>query len=178
MTDRELIEKVQKWLDGGRILSEKPDISPADNNKAAAALRMIAAYRRYKRSHDSENTTDFECALRNYLLALNTDISINGYTPSEPNRFGLALNHVSGNVYVNYDLPDYVNDSLVQTVYSGISVQESGWSEGEYLVNPYIYRLTKGRFRSFKSVEQQLAVIEGLFQIQVFLIHVFAFLCF
>lgn len=162
MTDNEINAKVQEWINSSRAFSEKISINSSDSGKAGTVIRMTNAYRRYKTWQNSSYTNDFECALRNYLLALNTDITINGYIPSNGNKFGLVLDNVTGRIYANYDLPPYVNQEFIHTAFNGLTVISSDVGHDIKTVNPYIYELTKHKFSSFKSVEQQLAVMGAL----------------
>lgn len=81
---------------------------------------------------------------------------------SSPNRFGLMMNSSKGSIYANLDLPRYVNDTFVRTVFDGQPMQNDTDDKEIKEVNPYIYRLTNRKFSSFKSVEQQLAVMGAL----------------
>ena len=162
MTDNELVIKVQEWLSGSMILSGKLPVNSTDNIKAGSAVRMMYAYRKYRTYQSNNNINDFECALRNYLLAFNTDIYIKGYIPSNENRFGLVLNNNNGKIYANYELPSYVNNKFVHTVFNGLNVLSNNVAHGKKAVNPYIYEITRHKFDTFKSVEQQLAVMGAL----------------
>ncbi|WP_019680702.1 DEAD/DEAH box helicase [Ruminococcus flavefaciens] len=163
MNANEIVTKVQEWINSSMILSDKLPISSSDNIKSGVAIRMMNAYRRYRIWQNSENTIDFECALRNYLLSFNTDIHINGYNPTFPNSFGLVLNAATDRIYANYDLPDYVNQKFIRNVFSGLSVMKYDDKDNSIkAVNSYIYELTNHRFSKFKSVEQQLAVMGSL----------------
>lgn len=159
MTDREIVDKVQKWIISG-VGSFDIDFIRSDNNKnASVALRMMNSYLLYKK--DEKFKTDFECSLRNYLLTFVTDIMIPEFVPNDNNFFGLIANEQTGQICVNYALPAYVNDSFVNTVFN--SPEEKPYDDKHIkLVNHFIYSLTNHKFYAFKSVEQQLAVMGAL----------------
>ncbi|MBQ6943020.1 MAG: DEAD/DEAH box helicase [Ruminococcus sp.] len=162
MNDNEIIVKVQEWINNSMVLSGKLPIVSSDNVKSGIAIRMMYAYRRYRAWQNNDNRHDFECALRNYLLSFNTDIHIEGYNPTVSNRFGLILNATTGRIYANYDLPDYVNQKFIRTVFNGLSIVANEKDNEIKTVNSFIYGLTNHRFSKFKSVEQQLAVMGAL----------------
>lgn len=162
MTNQEIISKVQLFFNAPDLAINYTELLNSNNANSAVALRLIKAYQRFLSCHTSEHQCEFECALRNYLLFLKTDITIKGYEISQPNRFGLMMNHSKGSIYANLDLPQYVNSSFVRTVFDCDSVQKEVDEEAIKDVNPYIYNLTKGKFKTFKSIEQQLAVMGAL----------------
>ena len=162
MTNQDIIRKVQDFYDAPDLTANSTAMFDSDNSCSAVAVRMINAYQRFISWQTAENQIEFECSLRNYLLFLKTDITIKGYEISQPNRFGLMMNHSKGSIYANLDLPEYVNDSFVRTVFDSQPVQEAVTDKEIKEVNPYIYELTKKKFRTFKSIEQQLAVMGAL----------------
>ena len=162
MTDQEIIRNVQNYFDAPDLTADSADLINNDNTKSAAAIRMINAYRRYMSCQTAENRIGFECSLRNYLLFLKTDISVKDYVLSEPNSFGLKMNHSKGRIYANLDLPQYVNETFVRTVFDSQPIQKNAEDKEIKNVNPYIYKLTDQKFRTFKSIEQQIAVIGAL----------------
>lgn len=162
MTNQDIIRKVQDFYDAPDLTANSTAMFDSDNSCSAVAVRMINAYQRFMSRQTAENQIEFECSLRNYLLFLKTDITIKDYEISQPNRFGLMMNYSKGGIYANLDLPEYVNDSFVRTVFDSQPVQEAVTDKEIKEVNPYIYELTKKKFRTFKSIEQQLAVMGAL----------------
>ena len=162
MSNQDIIQSVQKFFDEPDLLNVDTDLLFNDEDNVAVALRMINAYKRYLLSQSKENRMEFECSLRNYLLFLKTDIAIKRYTLSEPNSFGLMKDHSKECIYANLDIPQYLNDGFIRTVFDGRPTQKAGTVREIKEVNPYIYRLTNHRFMSFKSIEQQLAVMGAL----------------
>ena len=79
-----------------------------------------------------------------------------------PNRFGLKVNYSNNSIYANFELPNYVNETFVRTTFDNQQVQKVADDTAIKAVNPYIYKLTKQKFRTFKSIEQQLAVMGAL----------------
>lgn len=162
MTNQEIIRKVQDLFDAPALITDNAALLNSNNSNSAVAIRMINAYQRFMSCQTVENQIEFECSLRNYILFLKTDITIKGYALSEPNRFGLMMNHSKGSIYANLDLPPYINDTFVRTVFDIQPVQNTVAEKEIKEVNPYIYKLTNQRFKTFKSIEQQIAVMGAL----------------
>lgn len=133
-----------------------------DNVNTAVADRMINAYQRFMSNQTFEKQIEFECSLRNFLLYLKTSVTIKGYNLLTPNRFGLKVNYSNNSIYANFELPNYVNETFVRTTFDNQQVQKVADDTAIKAVNPYIYKLTKQKFRTFKSIEQQLAVMGAL----------------
>ena len=159
MTNQDIIRKVQDLFDALTLTIDSSSLLNSNNSNSAVAIRMINAYCRFISCRTSENQLEFECSLRNYLLFLKTDIIIKDYALSEPNRFGLMMNHFKGSIYANFDLPQYVNGTFVRTVFDGQLLQEAVDDNEIKGVNPYIYKLTNQKFKTFKSIEQQIPVM-------------------
>ena len=162
MTNHDIIRIVQDYFDAPVLTADSEKLFNSVNTNSAVAVRMINAYQRFMSWQTAENQMEFECALRNYLLFLKTDITIKGYDLSKPNRFGLMINNSKGSIYANLDLPQYVNETFVRTVFNSEPVNQTDNDTVIKEVNPYIYKLTKGKFSSFKSLEQQIAVMGAL----------------
>lgn len=162
MTNQDIIRIVQSFFAAPDITTDSTKLLNSDNTNSAVAVRMINAYQRFMSRQNAENQIEFECSLRNYLLFLKTDITIKGYNLSNPNRFGLMINHSKGSIYANLDLPQYVNEIFIRTVFDSEPVQKVDNESVIKQTNPYIYKLTKGKFKSFKSIEQQIAVMGAL----------------
>lgn len=138
------------------------DLLNGDNVNTAVADRMINAYQRFMSNQTFEKQIEFECSLRNFLLFLKTSVTIKGYNLLTPNRFGLKVNYSNDSIYANFELPNYVNETFVRTTFDNQQVQKVADDTAIKAVNPYIYKLTKQKFRTFKSIEQQLAVMGAL----------------
>lgn len=162
MTNQDIIRIVQTFFAAPDRTTDSTKLLNNDNINSAVAVRMINAYQRFMSCQTAENQIEFECSLRNYLLFLKTDITIKGYNLSNPNRFGLMINHSKGSIYANLDLPQYVNEIFIRTVFDSKPVQKDDNENVIKQTNPYIYKLTKGKFKSFKSIEQQIAVMGAL----------------
>lgn len=162
MTNQDIIRKVQNFMDSPDIAIDNADMISGSNPNSSVAMRMINAYRRFKSRQTEDSRIEFECSLRNYLLFLKTDIAIKDYDLKSPNRFGLMMNHANGRIYAGLDLPKYVNDAFVRAVFDNQPIIIADDDHEIKEVNPYIYKLTNGQFHTFKSIEQQLAVIGAL----------------
>ena len=162
MTDHDIIHKVQDFFDNPDMRVNSTDLLNGDNVNTAVADRMINAYQRFMSNQTFEKQIEFECSLRNFLLYLKTSVTIKGYNLLTPNRFGLKVNYSNNSIYANFELPNYVNETFVRTTFDNQQVQKVADDTAIKAVNPYIYKLTKQKFRTFKSIEQQLAVMGAL----------------
>lgn len=162
MTDHDIIHKVQDFFDNPDMRVNSTNLLNGDNVNTAVADRMINAYQRFMSNQTFEKQIEFECSLRNFLLFLKTSVTIKGYNLLTPNRFGLKVNYSNDSIYANFELPNYVNETFVRTTFDNQQVQKVADDTAIKAVNPYIYKLTKQKFRTFKSIEQQLAVMGAL----------------
>lgn len=162
MTDHDIIHKVQDFFDNPNMRVNSTDLLNGDNVNTAVAERMINAYQRFMSNQTFEKQIEFECSLRNFLLFLKTSVTIKDYNLLAPNCFGLKVNYSNDSIYANFELPNYVNETFVRTIFDNQQVQKVADDTAIKVVNPYIYKLTKQKFMTFKSIEQQLAVIGAL----------------
>lgn len=162
MTDHDIIHKVQGFFDNPNMRVNSTDLLNGDNVNTAVAERMINAYQRFMSNQTFEKQIEFECSLRNFLLFLKTSVTIKDYNLLTPNCFGLKVNYSNDSIYANFELPNYVNETFVRTIFDNQQVQKVADDAAIKVVNPYIYKLTKQKFMTFKSIEQQLAVIGAL----------------
>lgn len=162
MTDHDIIHKVQDFFDNPNMRVNSTDLLNGDNVNTAVAERMINAYHRFMSNQTFEKQIEFECSLRNFLLFLKTSVTIKDYNLLTPNCFGLKVNYSNDSIYANFELPNYVNETFVRTIFDNQQVQKVADDTAIKVVNPYIYKLTKQKFMTFKSIEQQLAVIGAL----------------
>lgn len=162
MTDHDIIHKVQDFFDNPNMRVNSTDLLNGDNVNTAVAERMINAYQRSMSNQTFEKQIEFECSLRNFLLFLKTSVTIKDYNLLTPNCFGLKVNYSNDSIYANFELPNYVNETFVRTIFDNQQVQKVADDTAIKVVNPYIYKLTKQKFMTFKSIEQQLAVIGAL----------------
>lgn len=162
MTDHDIIHKVQDLFDNPNMRVNSTDLLNGDNVNTAVAERMINAYQRFMSNQTFEKQIEFECSLRNFLLFLKTSVTIKDYNLLTPNCFGLKVNYSNDSIYANFELPNYVNETFVRTIFDNQQVQKVADDTAIKVVNPYIYKLTKQKFMTFKSIEQQLAVIGAL----------------
>lgn len=162
MTDHDIIHKVQDFFDNPNMRVNSTDLLNGDNVNTAVAERMINAYQRFMSNQTFEKQIEFECSLRNFLLFLKTSVTIKDYNLLTPNCFGLKVNYSNDSIYANFELPNYVNETFLRTIFDNQQVQKVADDTAIKVVNPYIYKLTKQKFMTFKSIEQQLAVIGAL----------------
>ena len=162
MSNHNLILEVQKLFDEPDLLNDDIKLQYNATTNSAVASRMIYAYKRYLIRKNKETQIEFECSLRNYLLFMKTDIIIKEYSLLVPNPFGLKINHSKGSIYASFDLPEYLNGDFIKTVFYNPPTQNIDEQKEIKTVNPYIYSLTNCHYETFKSVEQQIAIMGAL----------------
>ena len=162
MSDQNLIQEVQNIFDRPDLLINKKDYSLTATANTAVAVRMINAYQRYLSWNSVENQIEFECSLRNYLLFLKTDLIVKDYTLSNNDLFGLRIDYSKGSIYANLDIPQYMNIDFIRTVYDSQPIKTMTNKDDVKVLNTYIYKLINQKYSTFKSVEQQLAVMGAL----------------
>lgn len=104
---------------------------------------------------------DFECTLRNYLLLIKKEITIQNYEPSDCfESFGLQINKNTGKIWTSLLLPDFTNNVLVKQLFMQDLAFDNSKSSYNLYTNAFIKELTN--FDKFKSNEQKLAVMGAL----------------
>jgi len=161
MDDNEIIRYVNAavYSDGIMIhdlIDKSAEYDEFQQYKMMTAYRFLHFWRKYKRGMIKQY--DMEVSLRNYLLVLNADIDLPGYTISEEGDFGLSQNGTI--IKVNYNLPEYINSDFVRTAF--MNGYEHEKEKNKYILdtNPFIRNLTG--FKKYKSIEQKLTVLGAL----------------
>lgn len=160
MTKNDIIDFVQQILDGKEV--ELPVIDSGMNNLFMyyyrTAIRVKYAYVNWKNNDIYWN--DFLMAFRDFLLLFNTSMRFaDAEIPSE-NTFAIRKNEETGNYYSNFQFPSGVNNHLAEQAYMRNLNQRETGNKYNLMTNAFIYSLTG--FRSFKSLDQKLAVYGAL----------------
>ena len=103
-----IIEKVEKILNGRdeAELIMGDAVTPVEKALVNVANRLIKAEQLYKSSECG--TSDYLSALRNFLIAFKTSLSISALKIPEQNRFGIYEDPVTGKYYATYDVPSFI----------------------------------------------------------------------
>ena len=165
MTDREWIIRIQECIRSGdlqcmdALKQAEATSSGLEQYRFSVAYRMLLYWFRYRSG--SITKTDFYSSLRSFLLVWNTDLVLPDLH-IETNHYGLIQNHSTGNVIVNYDTPQYLNDRFLKAAYMQEASSETITSSVQYdlSTNPFVASLTG--FTQYKSMAQKLAVTGAL----------------
>ncbi len=123
------------------------------------AKRLINAVNLYRNGKCSVN--DVLMSMRNYLLVLQTSMSVRTISIPKDNVFGIYENASSGKYHAAFEFPEYVNDKFVKDVFMADGASSYREPHGFNLnTNAFIRKLTS--FTTFKSVAQKLAVCGAL----------------
>lgn len=127
--------------------------SEIDKYKIRCAMRFIQAYDKFIENKLTQY--DFESALRQYLIVLNTSVKISGFYISQNNPFGLYTD-ADGNISVSINIPSYLNKKFVYDAFMKNYLYTQTDESDETVTNGYIRALTG--YTTHRSYEQQLAV--------------------
>lgn len=153
---------VERFLDGYSediSLTIPEHLSSIDSYRLNCLTRLRRAYTLFHRNKLYHN--DYLMALRDYLLAFQTSLTLANCPPLENNEYGLWVDPVDQSIHASLQLPGYLNEELVRTAFltSDLPEQTSS-SKYDLHSDPLIYQLTG--FSSFKSVAQKLAIYGAL----------------
>lgn len=162
MNVEKIIEKVEKIINDNEKAKFGMDVvtTPVEKGLVNVANRLIKAKQLYARNECG--TSDYLSALRNFLIAFKTPLSIKTFDISEQNRFGIYKNPITGKYYATYDVPAFIDhSSFVKDAFVDIETNNPIYKTRYMLkTNKYINSLTG--FTYFKSLEQKLSVYGGL----------------
>ena len=104
---------------------------------------------------------DLLIALRDYLLTLQVNISLETVDIPNDNKYGIAQNSQSGKYFAAFQFPDYVNHSFAECAFLTEEHSDKITGRGYDLhTDPLIEWITG--FKYFKSTAQKLAVYGAL----------------
>lgn len=156
MTKNDIIDFVQQILDGKNV--QLPAIDSGMNNLFMyyyrTAVRFQYAYENWK--HNDVYWNDFLMAFRDFLLLFNTSLRFVDAEILSENAFAIRKDEETGKYYSNFQFPSGVNNHLAEQAYMRNLDQRGNENKYNLLTNAFIYSLTG--FRSFKSLDQKLAV--------------------
>lgn len=125
------------------------------------AKRLVQAFGIERRGSYSG---DFYIALRNYLLTFQTEVFSPYITlPAGDNVYGLWQDRETGSIRANYQLPEYVNVSFIETAFLASRRTESSDSTSlqyNLQTDPMIFQTTG--FKKFKSLAQKFSLYGAL----------------
>ena len=137
----------------------EPGGSSFDVFRYNTAKRLIISYKKVKNGKAAKDV--LLIALRNYLLVYQSEIALEDDAYLVDNNYGIIKN-AEGKYYAVLDLPGYVNTDFVNQAFQRKDILSDDEKQDDvfYGTNAFIYRLTK--YKSFKSLEQKLAVYGAL----------------
>ena len=126
---------------------------------------MLRTAKRLKRAFDLYvsgqcEKNDFLVALRNYLLVFQTSIALKKIEIPDHNSFGIVKDLQSDKYFASYQLPEYVNRSFVESVFSHEQPMSRSIHSYDLHTDPLISKITGYQF--FKNIAQKLAVYGAL----------------
>ena len=162
MNVEKIIEKVEKIINDNEKAKFGMDVvtTPVEKSLVNVANRLIKAKQLY--ASNECGISDYLSALRNFLIAFKTSLSIKTFDIPEQNRFGIYKNPITGKYYATYDVPAFIDhSSFVKDAFVDIETNNPIYKTRYMLkTNKYINLLTG--FTHFKSLEQKLSVYGGL----------------
>ena len=137
----------------------EPGGSSLDVFRYNTAKRLIISHKKVKNGKAAKDV--LLIALRNYLLVYQSEIALEDDAYLIDNNYGIIKN-AEGKYYAVLDLPGYVNTDFVNQAFQRKDILSDDEKQDDvfYGTNAFIYRLTK--YKSFKSLEQKLAVYGAL----------------
>ena len=130
-----------------------------DEYKLSVIERLINTWDNLNRGVASK--TDFEITLRDFLLVFQISIKLHEYQPSENFSKAGLFSDDNGEIFANYNIPEFVNSKFVKKCFMNMSLSSEEIYRSNILVtNGYIKDLTG--FDSFKTEEQKLCVFGAL----------------
>ena len=157
-----IIEKVEKIINGHEEAALIVDdaVTPVEKDLFNVTNRLIKAEQLYNSSECG--ASDYLSALRNFLIAFKTSLSISALDIPEQNRFGIYKDPVTGKYYATYDVPSFlIHPAFVKDAFVDLESNNPSYKTKYMLkTNKYISSLTG--FTHFKSLEQKLSVYGGL----------------
>lgn len=162
MNVKEVERCVESYLnneDGVSLPGSAESASSLDVFMYNTAKRLMIAYEKYKSGKAGADC--FLTSLRNYLLVFQNEIEISNDEVLKDNEYGIEKN-AAGKYYAVMDLPGYVDSDFVEQAFQrrgrySPDINPTGIFLG---TNSFIYCLTG--YKSFKSLEQKLAVFGAL----------------
>lgn len=154
-------EAVQKQMDGIQDFRVGDYIiycnTTLEHFKLRCAERLCKYVRKYRLGHIGLN--DVLVSLRTYLLTYQTDLFLPKDLDITENAFGLRIDG-HGKCYATMDLPDYLNEKIVEQAFMRCGMTKDQQDDGFLGVSPNIYRITG--YKYYKTLAQKIAVSGAL----------------
>lgn len=136
---------------------EKQCKSSMDRYRLNTAIRLCKYIGKYRRGEIY--LADVLVSLRNYLLLYQTDVVLPGDISISDDHLGLKLDG-HGRCYAAMELPDYLNEKIVEQAYMRNYVPVKDSNKNFLGVSPNVFRITG--FKKYKSLAQKIAVTGAL----------------
>lgn len=143
----------------GDLNADSPNPSTSEEMRYfSVATQVINSWKKYKDNQIYQ--VDFEIALRDYLLTIESNINIKNYSISIYGKEQLQLSNISDEIIgVSRSFPEYIDKKFINSCYQ-IDAGEKASLDKKLKTNKFINDLTG--FSYFKSEEQKLSVIGAL----------------
>lgn len=159
-------QQIERWVQ--EVFNGSSDSMPDLTATSAYAQYLLNCAKRLVRAFGIKRRGsypgDFYIALRNYLLTFQTEVSSPYITlPAGDNVYGLWQDRETGSIRANYQLPEYVNASFIETAFLASSRTESSDSttlQYNLQTDPMIFQITG--FKKFKSLAQKFSIYGAL----------------
>lgn len=159
-------QQIERWVQ--EVFNGSSDSMPDLTATSAYAQYLLNCAKRLVRAFGIERRGsypgDFYIALRNYLLTFQTEVSSPYITlPAGDNVYGLWQDRETGSIRANYQLPEYVNASFIETAFLASRRTESSDStplQYNLQTDPMIFQITG--FKKFKSLAQKFSIYGAL----------------
>ena len=141
------------------LLSKIESSDGVERYKLSATYRVFIAWN--KLIQNSLYKSDFECAVRDYLIVNNTSIKVPGYIPSAyADKFGLIFNEIEQTLSASHCYPKYANHTFINASFMQGFQLKANEQKVNLETNSFIRKLSG--FSTYKSEDQKLAVVGAL----------------
>lgn len=159
-------QQIERWVQ--EMFNGSSDSMPDLTATSAYEQYLLNCAKRLVRAFGIERrgscSGDFYITLRNYLLTFQTEVFSPYITlPAGDNVYGLWQDRETGSIRANYQLPEYVNVSFIETAFLASRRTESSDSTSlqyNLQTDPMIFQTTG--FKKFKSLAQKFSLYGAL----------------
>lgn len=155
-----LIFQMERYLNG---VQDSVDVdcdfgmSAAERFRLNTSKRLRNAWMLYRREPTYKE--DFLLALRDYLIAMETDLHLPDNCVPNYNDYSIVKDVKKGTVFATLELPETVNRKFVKRAFlleNDDQQRKESSTRYNLQTDPFIYRLTG--YSAFKTIEQKIAV--------------------
>lgn len=159
-------KRIERWVQ--QVVNGSSDSMPDLTATSAYEKYLLNCAKRLVRAFEIERrgnySGDFYITLRNYLLTFQTEVSSPYIVlPTENDFYGLWQDQETGSIRANYQLPEYVNASFVETAFltnSRMKLPDLTPLQHNLQTDPMIFQIIG--FKEFKSLSQKFSLYGAL----------------